>query len=254
MPQIPQVCKGWSRCTHHTVFLLILRLHNFSREFALFAHGHKRSAESHCNDGSNKEAPRVQAYDDINFSGGRLGDGMRVQPVHEVRDEGLKTDGIPEERENVQKDDPLCEQGQNTSLASHMQRVPSWASRGTASTDSSNARRRPWWRKRVKRVRLERLLRRATPRADDRFRLDQSSVPQSTRLHTLNLICRKHLHSLRATSQTDLNRRLGHGPPESFERSAIGIHGMCVVMIIDLPYPCSIKRKYHVQGYKVDNN
>ncbi len=87
--------------THQAVLLLVLCVHDLAGELALFPHGHERGAQPHRNDGPEEEASRIQADDNIDLLRGRLGDGVRSQPVHEVRDEGLETDGVPEEREDV---------------------------------------------------------------------------------------------------------------------------------------------------------
>ena len=93
--------------THHAVLLLVLRTHSLPRELAFLADRHERGAESHRDDGPQEESSRVQADDDIDLLRGGLADGVRGQSVHEVRNEGLESNRISKEGEDVQEDNAL---------------------------------------------------------------------------------------------------------------------------------------------------
>lgn len=76
---------------------------------------------------------------------------MRGQPVHEVRNEGLESDRVSQKGEDVQEDNALFVKRSacvgNHHAKGHSFNIPSWASQGTVSRDSSSTRRQPWSRK-----------------------------------------------------------------------------------------------------------
>jgi hypothetical protein len=73
----------------------------------LLAHGNESRAKSQRDDGAQEESARVEADNDIDLLGRRRGAGVGCDVVDKVRYEGLKSDGIPEDRENVQENDAL---------------------------------------------------------------------------------------------------------------------------------------------------
>ena len=95
------------RSTHHAILLLVLRVDDLARKLALLADGHERGAEPQRDDGPQEESSRVQADNDIDLLRGGLADGVRGQSVHEVRNEGLKSNRISKEGKYVQEDNAL---------------------------------------------------------------------------------------------------------------------------------------------------
>lgn len=94
-------------CTHRAILLLIRRSDTLAGKLPHLADRDKRSAEAHRNDRAQEEPARIEAYDDINLLRGRLGDDLRCNVVHEVRNQCLKCDRIAEDGEDVKENNAL---------------------------------------------------------------------------------------------------------------------------------------------------
>lgn len=66
---------------------------------------------------------------------------MRGEVVHEMRDESLKCDGVPQDREHVEKDNALRKRLYQGEWRNTNETIPSWGSRGVLLADFEGTRR-----------------------------------------------------------------------------------------------------------------
>lgn len=126
-----------NRAAYHTVLLLVAGADRLARELPCFPDGDECGSQSQRNDRPEQKTSSIEANDDIDLLGWRIVQGMGSNVMHEMGDQGLEDERIPEDGEDVKKDDSLTYFVRSrVELAFPVGDKPSWESRGGQSNGS----------------------------------------------------------------------------------------------------------------------